>query len=49
MFIHMITGFAVAAMLAILGVPQIVLLALQIALVIAAGAVLIAQRRRMRR
>jgi len=48
-FIHFVTGFALAAMLAILGVPREALLALQIALVVASGIVLLVSRRRSRR
>ena len=48
-FIHFVTGFAIAAMLAILGVPREALLILQIVLVVAAGIVALVGWRRSRR
>jgi Flp pilus assembly protein TadB len=48
-FINFAAGFSIAAMLAILGVPTLALLVLQLALVVAAGVVLLVSRRRDRR
>jgi len=48
-FINFATGFNIAAMLAILGVPRETLLILQIALVVAAGIVALVGWRRSRR